>query len=109
MPASAGAAIAVDRPGTTSYGDAGFLERERFLAAAAEHERVAALEAHDALAALGRADHQAVDAVLIDRVPAGALADVEPLRLRRELEQPLRDERVVEHEVGLAQPARAAR
>ena len=50
-----------------------------------------------------RADHQPVDAVLIDRVTAGALADVEPARFRRELEQLLLDERVEQDEVGAAQ------
>src|SRR3954468_2985084 len=81
------------------------LERERLFAAAAEHERIAALEANDAVAALRRTDQQRVDAVLIDRRTPGALADEEPLRLRRELEQVLLDERVVEDEVRFAQPA----
>ena len=64
MPASAGAAIAELMPGTISNGIAGRRQRERFFAAAAEHERVAALEPHDALAAPRGADHQAVDRFL---------------------------------------------
>ena len=78
--------------------------------AAAEHERVATLQAHDLLSALRGLDHQAVDALLIDRVPTGALADGEPLRLRRELQEVLLHERVVQHEVRIAQaPERAQR
>ena len=50
MPAAAGTAASAETPGTTSNGDAGLDERERLLAAAAEDERVAALEAHDARA-----------------------------------------------------------
>ena len=50
----------------------------------------------------------AVDRLLAHRGPAGALADREALRARRELERLRRDERVVEDEVGLA-PARARR
>ena len=42
-------------PGTTSNGDAGGGERLGFLAAAPEHERVAALQAHDRGARRGRA------------------------------------------------------
>ena len=47
MPADAGTADSAETPGTTSNGHAGLGERERLLAAAAEDERVAALEAHD--------------------------------------------------------------
>ena len=43
------------------------------------------------LAALRGANHQAVDAVLFDRAAIGTLAGVEALRLRRELEQLLRE------------------
>ena len=52
-------------------------ERERLFAATAEHERIATLEPDDALAALGRANHQTVDELLRDRMTAGALADVD--------------------------------
>ena len=49
MPAYAGAAIADVMPGTISNGNTGFEQCLRFLAAAPEHEQVAALEAHDGL------------------------------------------------------------
>ena len=84
MPASAGAAIADDTPGTISNGMPAARQRERLFAAAPEHERVAALEAHDAQPAPRVLDEQAVEHVLLDRLPAGALADVEPARARRE-------------------------
>ena len=85
-------------------GDAGLGEGERFFAAAAEDEGIAALEAHHALAALGGADQDAVDLLLGDVVAARALADVEALRLARELEHGRVHQRVVEDEVGLGQP-----
>ena len=50
MPAAAGAATDDVMPGTISNVDAGLVQGERLLAAAAEHERVAALEPDDALA-----------------------------------------------------------
>jgi hypothetical protein len=94
MPASAGNDL---------VRDAGRFERQGFLAPATEHERVAALEPDHTLATLRRADHQAMDAFLIDRVPASPLADVEPLGLRRQLEQIGLHERIVEHEIRVAQ------
>ena len=84
--------------------DARPLQRLRFFAAAAEHERVAALEPHHLPAASGRADHQRVDLLLRQRVAAGALADEEPLRAPRQREHALVDERVVEHQIGAPQP-----
>ena len=47
IPAAAGAAIAADTPGTTSHGDAGRRAGQQLLAAAAEHERIAALQTDD--------------------------------------------------------------
>jgi hypothetical protein len=91
-------------------GDAGLGEGQRFFSAAAEDEGVPALEAHHALAALGGADQDAVDLLLGDVVAARALADVEALRLARELEHGRVHQGVVEDEVGLGQPpGRAAR
>ena len=56
---------------------AGRGERLRFLAAAAEHERIAALEPHDALALASELHEQRVDVVLARRLrAAAALADV---------------------------------
>ena len=89
-------------PGNDFVRDGRRFECERFFAAAAEHEWIAALEANDALAASRRADHQPIDRVLGDRMATGALPDEESLRFRCELEQLLGDERVVEHEVGAA-------
>ena len=90
MPAAAGAATALVMPGTTSYGTPAALQRERFLSAAAEHERVAALQPHDPAPAPRRANHQRVDRLLRHRVAAGALADEEPLRPPRDLRSPRR-------------------
>ena len=78
-------------------------ERQPFFAAAAEDERVTALESHDFLAGTGGANHQPVDGLLPDLRPAGPLADKDALRRRRERERRGIDERVVEHEVGVGQ------
>ena len=84
--------------------DAGVLQRQRFFAAAAEHERVAALQPHDAPAAARGANHQRVNRRLRHRVAAGALADEEALRPPRVAQDAVVDQRVVQHEVGGAQP-----
>src|SRR6478609_4766383 len=52
-------------------------EFRRFLAAAAEDHRIAALEPDDVFAGLGFLDDQAVDFILRHRVVLGALADVD--------------------------------
>ncbi len=83
--------------------DAGGAQREDFLAAAPEHEGVAALEADDVLSAPRAANHQPMDRVLADGMAVVALADVEPLRATRQLDDGGRHERVVEHEIGAAQ------
>ena len=67
--------------------DACRVECERFFAAAAEHERISALEPDDAFTAPRCADHQAVDLGLRDRMAARALADEESLRAGGEREQ----------------------
>ncbi len=85
------------------HGDPGGAHGENFLAAAPEHEWVAALEADDVLAATGAANHQPMDRVLADGVTVVALADVEPLRATRQLDDGGRHERVVEHEIRVAQ------
>ena len=85
--------------------DAGRLERERFFAAAAEHERIAALQAHDALGRdAPRGSSGAWMRFLRDRVPAGAFADIEAMRASRNREHSSGDKRVVEHQVGAAEP-----
>ena len=95
--------MALVTPGTTSNGTPAARERQRFFAAAAEHERIAALQPHDAAAAPRRANHQRVNGLLRHRVAAGALADEEPLRAARELQDAVVDERVVQHEIRRAQ------
>ena len=106
MPASAAAAIAELTPGTTSNGDPRRRQRQRFLAAAAEHERVSSLETHDAAAASRRPHHQPVDELLAHRGPAGTLADEDALRRGRQLERRRIDERVVEHDFRLGETLR---
>ena len=61
---------------------AGRRQRDRFFAAAAEHERIAALQPDHALAAPRAAHEAAVDRFLADRRPARALADRQALRAR---------------------------
>ncbi len=91
-------------PGNDLAGNAGRGERERLFPAAAEDERIAALETHDSPATARLADHQPVDRVLPDRRTSGALAHEEPLRARGVAQRRGLDERVVEHEVRLAEP-----
>ena len=59
--------------------DPGRAQRLALLAAAAEDERVAALEPHDALARRGRLDQPLADLLLGNRGNAGLLADVDQL------------------------------
>ena len=61
MPAAAGTASALVTPGTTSTGTPADDAGQDLLAAAAEHERVAALEPHDAVAGPGALDEHGVD------------------------------------------------
>ena len=103
MPASSGAATALLIPGTISNGNAGVRERQRLFPAAAEHERVAALEPDDALAAARGANHQPVDELLETawrpaRFPTkiAATGGARPSTVGI-------DQRVVQHEVGLGQ------
>ena len=104
--AAAGAAKADDTPGHDLERHAGGLERERFFAAAAEHERIAALEAHDAPAAPRGADQRADDRVLPHRLGAASTADEDPLRALGQRDCGGRHQRVVEHEIGFGEPAR---
>ena len=78
-------------------------DRQRFFAAAAQHERIAALQAHHMFAAARHGDEQPVDVFLTDAAAAGALTDAEARRVRRQRQHLGRHERVVQHDVGLAQ------
>ena len=69
--------------------DAGAAQHPQFLAAAAEDERVAALEAHDRAAAARVFDQQGVDPRLRHRRAAAFLADVDARR-RRDAPAPAR-------------------
>ena len=92
-------------------GDAAALQIRQLLAAAAEDEGIAALEAHDAAAGLRLPGDQRVDLVLALAVVALALADIDPLGVAaREIEHARPDQLVVDHHVGaLDQPQRAQR
>ena len=70
-------------PGTTSNGMPARAQRLRLLAAAAEHERVAALEPHDACARRARARPAGASVSLLGHLLAAAdLADVDELGVR---------------------------
>jgi hypothetical protein len=78
-----------------------------FLAAAAEDVRVAALEPHHALAGFGQAHQQIVDFFLRQRMVAAFLAGIHQFRVRPGQGQDfLRDQVVVDQDVGLADQAR---
>src|SRR5437868_4041959 len=70
--------------------------------------RVAIPQPDDALSAQRAADHHPLDRLLLDGVPSGALADVRPACLRRVPESGAIDERVVEDQVGGAEPVDGA-
>ena len=101
-----GAADAGADAGDDAEADAGGGERQRLLAAAAEHQRVAALQPHHAVAVARQADQALVDAKLRRAAPAGALADRLQPRLWGERQDLRRDQRVVQHDIGLGQGAR---
>ena len=71
--------MALVTPDTTSTSTPASRQKRELLAAAAEHVRVAALEAHDALALAGELHEQGVDGVLRHGVVARELADVDDL------------------------------
>ena len=84
--------------------DSGGSQRKRFLAAAPEHKRIAALQSNHSMAAAGLANHQSIDRLLRDRRPARALSDKESPRPRRKLQRLRIDQRVVEHKIRSSQP-----
>ena len=74
----------------------------RLLAAAAEDERVAALDARDDLALLGVGQQQAVRLFLGYLLAAADLADVEQQRIgARAVQRGRRDELVIQDDIGL--------
>ncbi len=76
-------------------------ERLCLLAAAAEDERVTALEPHHAAPMARALDHQFLDPLLRRPTVPGLLADVDQLGLRtRTVEDRGRNQAVVEHDVG---------
>ena len=91
-------------PGTISYGDAGRAQRLRLLAAAAEEQRIAALEAHDGGAAAAVLDQLLRRLVLRQRDAPGCLpASISRQPGRREVEQRVAGEAVVDDHVGAPQ------
>ena len=90
-------------------GDAGLAHGLGFLAAAAEHVGIAALETDDALAGAGMRDQQLED--LVEGAPAvtSPVADADALGVRTgEVEQPPVEQVVVEDDVGFPQVLSAA-
>jgi hypothetical protein len=85
-------------------------KHEHLFRTPAEHERIAALEANDTLAPPGRANHQAIDSLLLDAGAPGTLADAETLCSGQTTERLGVNERVVQNEIGLFDtPQRAKR
>ncbi len=84
-------------------------QRRHFLAGAAEDERIAGLQPHDAAAGRGFAHEDGVDLVLRDGMAAFALADMDALRVAAAHgDHALRHQRVVHDDVGLQQDALGA-
>ena len=110
IPAAAGAAIALVTPGTTSKGTPAAASASASSPAAAEDERVAALQAHDPPAATAVRDERRVDLVLGHGGAPGGLARVEQLGAGpAEGQQPLGAEAVVDDDVGALQRVAARR
>jgi hypothetical protein len=82
-------------------GDARPREHEHLFCAPAEHERVAALQPDNLLAAARGANHQTIDRVLFDTRPPGSLTDAETLRSRETAQRLGIDQGIVQNEIGL--------
>ena len=82
-PTAAGAASPDVMPGTIVDLDARGAQRSHLLAAAAEHERIAALQPHDEVPRARLADHELLDERLRRRAAAAALADGDRRARRR--------------------------
>ena len=109
MPASAGAASAELDARHDLERDAGGDQRQRLFPAAAEHERVAALQPHDALAAARGANHQLVDHVWRMAGRPARLPTKKRCALPGEREDVGVDQRVVENHVGGSQAGSGSR
>ena len=100
MPAYAAAPSAAVMPGNNFEPDAVGREGIDFLAAAAEHERVAAFEAQHALSRERPLDQQRVDRLLAHRVVCPPLADIDALgALRQQGENSGRNQVVVQRDI----------
>ena len=107
MTAVAAQPAAAVTPGTISNGDAGLEQRLDLLAAAAEDQRVAALEPDHALTELAAPHQERVDLGLAHEVAGPLLADIDQLGRRvGQAEDAGADQPVVDHDLGLAQQAR---
>ena len=94
--------------GNDFVGHAGSMQRERLFTAAAQHEGIARLQPHDASSAPRGTNEERIDGLLRERVPAGALPDIEPVGAPRDGEDLVGYEGVVEHQIGPAQPKHRA-
>jgi len=79
--------------------------RENLLAAAAEHERITALETHHEASRVGVVDQDGVDGGLLEVVPTRRLAGEDPERVGRRLVDELgRRQLVVDDHLGATEP-----
>ena len=108
-PRHAGVGGAGQRGGDARHhfeGDAVRVQELQLLAAAPEHEGVAALEPHHAAAGARMLQHQRVDAVLADVVVGGLLAHFDELGVAaRQRQHAGADQAVVQDHVGLVEQA----
>jgi hypothetical protein len=89
--------------------DARFAAGQQLLAATAEQERVAALQAHDVQAVQGQRHDQLVDVVLRQGVARLALGDVDPAGADgRQVEDLVGNQAVMHHHIGGAQGVEGA-
>ena len=89
-------------------GDAGRSQCQGFLAAPAEDEWVATLQAHDPMAARRRTNHQTMNRFLSHRMTARAFADVEAAGATCLVDDRERHQRVIEDEIGPPQKRQSA-
>src|SRR6185503_7539791 len=79
-----------------------FGERERFLGASSKEQRVATLQADDALSGSRERDERLVDLLLLLARVAEALSDVAKLGVARRIQQGRMSEPVIEHDIRRA-------